>query len=582
MTLSLFNDSLDDVPVSAGCDGFSGVDIASKANLLSPDIVRDGRNVWMDSNQLLQTRPGLRFNVLLNTGTAGLASPRIQGLGYYDTPLIERTLAVRAGKLYEINGADVSAPFNELTGPTPDPTANVRFMQLVDRMFYVDTVLRWAHYDSGPGWTHGTVTAFDTAAPMPDWLTICAHGFRMLAVESKGYKIYASAIGQAKDAADWVQTENIRVGTGEGDPITALISGQAGNLIVLNLGSAWVVDTTDPQLANWIVRKITDVAGCVEGKTAVSFGQDVIFLSRHGVVTLGALANIDSISSAQTLSAPVQPIIDRINWAAIGNAFATLWQDLYLLAVPLDNETHPSLILPFNMRTRRWMTPWAATLGGVILGDLGGASLFTDETGLFLEDEDGNLILDSGGSPADPLEAVPFEGFSAALVTRFAGRQETLIGDTTGRLLKIDPSYEKDDNGPADSQDVPSWVTLKAHDFDFPQHDKQPFWLEVEFRKSTANGVQLNLVRDGLLTYPEQSLDDCEIIARPLTTGTLGVFPIVFPLEFKPNANYRRTFHIRNQPRFRECGLQVHCPRGRLSLRSARFSVFLDTPNLIT
>lgn len=583
MGLNLFNDALDDTPVSAGSDGFSGADLAAKPNLLAPDLVRNGRNVWMDANQLVQTRPGLRFNNLLHTGTLAEGTTRVQGLGYYDTPAIERTLAVRNGKLYEVDGADVSAPITVIEGPEPSASLAVKFAQLVDRMFFTDGVLRWVHFAAGGGgWTHGTVTKFSNASDMPAWASICAHGFRLLAVETKGYKLYASAIGQANAEADWVQTENIRVGTGEGDPITALISGQAGNLIVLNLGSIWVVDTTAPAMSDWVIRKVTDVAGCVEGKTAVSLGQDVIFLSRYGVVSLGALADIYSISAAQTLSAPVQPFIDRINWAAIGSAFATVWQDLYLLAVPLDNETLPTVILPFNVRTRRWMTPWTATLGGVILGELPGAALIVDEAGQFVEDEAGNLILDGGASPAEPLEAVPFEGFSAALVTRFLGRQETVIGDSTGRLLRLDPNYEKDDNTPTDSQDVPSWATLKAHDFDAPEYEKQPFWLEVLFQRSTATGVQLNLVRDGLLTFPDRLLDDCEIIERPITTGTLGVFPIVFPLQFKPNATYRRTFHIRGHPRFRECGLQVYCPRGRLRLRSARFSAFLDTPTLIS
>ncbi|EIQ00749.1 hypothetical protein OpiT1DRAFT_05305 [Opitutaceae bacterium TAV1] len=585
MALALFNDALDDDPATAGCDGFTGSDFASKPNLLTPDTLRAGENVWMDADQLVQTRPGLRFAALLHDA-APLAetSARVQGMGYYDTPEIERVLAARAGKIYEIAGDGPGAVSGALAGVAVSPAGAVRFAQLVDRMFYVDGAgrLRWSIYTPGDLWTHGEVTQFSNDTDMPLWRTICAHAFRMLAVDKDGRRIYVSAVGEANAAANWQQTDNLRVGTGEGDPIETVISAMGGNVIVLCSGSAWSVDTTEASPGAWVIIKVTDVAGCVAGRTAVALGQDVIFLSRWGVVSLGALATTDSINAAATLSAAIQPLIDRINWQAIGSSWATVWGDLYLLAIPLDTEAMPTRIFPYNVRTRRWMTPWSAALSGLLLGELpGGAAVLGDEAGQYLVDETGTLLLDSGRPPAQPLDLVEFEGFSAAVVSRFGGRAETLLGDSTGRVLKIDLSYEKDDNSPDSSQDVPSWATIKSHDFDLPAHMKQPFWLQVLFNKSTARGVQLNLVRDGLLTYPDRTLEECEVIDNLITTGTLGVFPIVFPLQFRPNAMFTVKRHIRGFPRFIECGLQVYCARGRMRLRTVRFAAFVDTPELL-
>lgn len=576
--MQLFNDALDDTPADAGSSGFSGMDASTKPNQLPPDMLRDGRNLWMDGNGLAQTRPGLRLNAFLDPGTALVAGDtRVQGAGYYDTPTTEALLAVRNGKLFAVDSSDASAAFTHLAGPTPSATAAVKFAQLIDRMFYSDGTLRWALYNAG--WTFGTVATFSTAAAMPTWATIIAHNFRLLAVEAKGYKLYASAVASAHNPADWVPTENIRVGTGEGDPIKALISSQGGNLIVLNLGSVWLVDTTEAALANWTVRKITDVAGCVEGKTAVAIGQDVFFLSRYGVVSLGALSDNISLNPATTLSAPVQPYIDRINWLAVSTAFATVWQELYLLALPLDDDTLPTIILPFNVRTRRWMTPWTVGSQGVLTGTTSGAAVLIDEADFFLVDETGAVLLDSGVATPS-LTALEFAGLSGAALTRFDGKQETVIGDAVGRVLRIDPTTERDDTNPTSSQPIESWATLKALDFELPQNLKQPFTLDVQFERSTATGCQLNLVRDGQLTYPNITLAASEVIASGLATGNLTALPLVFPLVFKPNTTYRRAFHLRDKPRFIECGLQVYSPRGRLRLRSAKFSAFVDSVEL--
>jgi len=576
--LALFSDQLDDTPASAACDGFTGADFAARADQLSPDTVRDGQNIWFDADLVAQTRPGLRFNTLLDDGAPIAGTAAVQGMAYYDTPAIERTLAVRDGQLYEVEGADVAAITTKLAAAGISNTDTVRFAQLVDRMFYCDGVLRWSLHNSG--WTHGVVTKFADNSDMPTWRTIHAHAFRLFAVEAGGNYIYVSDVGAAHDAANWSKTANIRVGSGEGDPVVKLLSGQAGHLIVLCAASAWIVDTNDASPANWTILRLTQLTGCVAERTAVSTGQDVLFLSRYGLTSLGALATTDSINPAQTLSAPIQPFIDRIHWAAINRAWAVVWRDLYLLALPLGIDPHPRHILAYNIRTKRWATPWTADLGGLILGTDTGQALLADDTGLILVDENGDALLDSGAPPASPYTLVAHEGFTAACVVRFGERQETLIADTTGRVFRIDPSHEKDDNLASESQEIPSWLTLKAHDFDHSQHWKQPFMLEVVFRSSSATGVQLHLVRDAVETYPDIPLDQCEIIGSDLVTGTLGKFPLIFPLKFRPNTIYRRSFHLRKFPRFRECGLQIYCPRGRLRLRTARFAAFLDTVDL--
>lgn len=567
MPLALFNDALDDTPEKESAEGFTGADFAAKAAVIAADIVRAGRNLWMDVDLTMQTRPGLRFVTKLSTPEADA----MQGVAYLDTPQMECLLAAASGKLFEILGDGPGAVSTDLS-LTLDSTVRVSFAQLIDRMYYTDGVLGWSYFTSS--WAHGTVTAFSNAAAMPEWSLICSNRFRLLAVEKNGYKIYASAVGEANVAANWVQTENVRVGSGEGDRVKALISSQSGRVIVLNLGSVWSLNTSAASAANWGADKITGLTGCVAGRTAVEIGQDVIFLSRFGVVSLGALAASDSINESNTLSSPMQPMIDRINWAAIDTAWATAWGDLYLVALPLDAETAPKVMLAFNVRTRRWMTPWEyralSTEGEFTVCPPHWTPSSWYRTTLFDPD----------------LETCAMHG---AVIARFNEKQETILV-RGNRLLKIDPAMETDEVDQVGDEyaednittvDIESWATTKAFEFGSAENYKQPVWVSAEFKRSTGTEVQISLQRDGFQAYPERELEDCEIIATGLTTGNLLSFPLVFPLVFQANEVYRRSWHPRELPRFQEASIQIVCPQGRLRLRTLRMAAFIDTAPML-
>lgn len=579
MPLDLYNDGLDDTPATAESNGFAGADFATKTDALPPDTIAAGENVYADESGHLATRPGLRWLTVCHEGavTSGTA---VQGGIYYDTPSAEALLVVRDGLLYSI-GSDVPGSIaNVLTGVTPalSATAKVEFAQLVDRAFYVDgsNALRWSR-QSGP-WSHGSVAAFSNASAMPAWGGVVAHRMRLFAWSADGARLYASAIGSAHQAADWVQTDNLRFGIGEGDPIIAARSAQNGNLLVLTRAAAYAVNTAAAAVSDWTIAKITDLAGCAAARSAVVIGQDVFFLSRYGVVNLGGLADDISINPASAISAPMQPIIDRINWNARDAIHAVVWRDFYLLAVPLGLDEVATVWLPYNVRTRRWAAPWKSTLGGLVLGTYAG-KILRDEAGALLVTETPAAMVDTGTAPGAVTTLVS-NGWSAAFVTHFSGTQETIVADDAGRLLRIDPTHEKDDPAPDFSQDIQSWATLKAQDFGLPQHPKQPFTLEAQFYQSTATGVQIAYVPDGELAFPDIPLEQAQRIETAAVTGVFGVFPIRFPLRFRPNATTRKQYHIRRLPRFRAVSLQVYAARGRMRLRSMRMSAFVDSPEL--
>lgn len=543
--LPIFNDATDDTPSKDGAEGFRAFDGVTEPTKLPPDTVREGENMFFDADLLAQTRPGLRFNTRLTRATLGAEAVKVRGMGFYDTPGREAVLVAGDGKLYEITGDGNNVTSNVLA-PGSSATAETHFAQLIDKMYWSDGTLRWSLYTGG-AWTHSSVTAFSNAAAMPAWSLIAAHALRLLAYDPASDKLYASAIGQASAAADWAPTDNLRIGTGEGDPIVALISGQNGILIVIKERSAWAVDTTDAALANWTVRRLTNLAGGRASKTAVQVGQDVLFLSSLGVVSLGALTTTDALNPSTMISAPVQRLIDRINPAAATKAWATLWRDHYLLALPLDGDTTPRHILPFNTRTRMWGPPWTLPLPTL---DLGGGS------------------------------TVAFTGWAAGGVTNFGGSQQTLLADNTGRVLRLDLAAESDEHAANTTVDIESRVTIRALDHGAAENWKQPLLAVLEFFNSTGANVQLNLVRDGRRAYPATALNACECLAENLATNALATFPIKFPWAFQANAGYTRQFPLRGRGRYKHASLQLVCRKNRLKLRAARLASFLDAPDL--
>jgi hypothetical protein len=580
MPLDLYSETKDDAPATAESSGFSGADFATKADALAPDLIAAGENVYADESGYLTTRPGLRWVTLCHDEavTSGTAP---QGIAYYDTPQTEQLIVARDGLLYSV-ADDVPGAATTLVGGTPpvlSTTAPVRFAQLVDRLFHHDDAagLRWSLYAGGV-WTHGAVAAFANTDAMPAWGGIVAHGLRLFAWTADGARLYASAIGEAHLAANWTKTDNLRFGIGEGDPIMAAVSSQGGNLLVFTRAAVYAVDARAAAVADWTITNVSRLAGCAAARSVVAFGQDVLFLTRHGVVALGALADDVSINPAETVSAPMQPLIDRINWNAREAIHATIWRDFYLLALPLDNEETASVWLPYNVRTRRWAAPWRSTLAGLVLGDYEGAIL-RDEEGALLADAGPTALVDSGVAPGT-VDTLTSTGWSAAVVCHFSGRQETLLADDAGRILRIDPAHEQDDPAPDFSQEIQSWATLKAQDFGLPQHPKQPFTLEAQFYASTATGLQIAYVPDGELAFPSIALADAQRIETGTATGALGVFPLRFPLRFRAASLTRKQYHIRRLPRFRSASIQLYAARGRMRLRSVRMSAFVDTPEL--
>jgi|GEM_PF-3231647 len=555
----MFNDATDDLPISAAAVGFQGMDCQANPLLLEPGLLADGKNLWCRGDGSVETRPGLKVCTTFLRAylyALGAANPNLEiyAAGFYDTPTYEAQIFFSATQAWAVTGSGDDLLATRITVGGSPPTISKQqgpLVQLVDRLFYLDSVGRitWLLYTAGT-WTNGNVTTFSTGGTIPVMGNLVAQGFRLIAIEGLGYRCYASAIGTAHNSADWVSTENIRVGSGEGDPPRTVLATQGGFLTVLNGRSAYQIGMGSALVANWTSAQVCRHTGCVEGRTAVVIGQDVFFLARFGVVNLGALADTLSIAPQDTLSYPIQPYIDRINWGVITTAFATTYDNFYLIALPLDNETLPTRFFAYHLKLKRWMPPWVYT-----------AQSITDWPGF--------------------VSAPTWAGFRHAFVTHFADKAETILVDSFGQFLRIDPTAETDQTTALNlgagqyyasyvTTPIPAYLRTRSMTHEQPSTRKQPFFAELEFVNNTASGtIDLVFLADGRATVT--TAPDTNTVGRVTSWTPTGGAE-------KKRCLLRGDCYGRSLGSYREAGLELYRDTGRMAVRSLILSAFADAP----
>lgn len=506
-------DELDGTPNRQLARGFEGFDNATDPTKLPEGIMAEGLNVRCKGDGYVETRPGSRLHC--NPADGG-----ILGMTYFDQPASEYFMiwtnnnvrrAASAG-----NNVASTAQYAQAAAVLRDARA-----QLMTLIFWLSDagVINFMDPTVGAA-SVGTVTTFSDASAMPTWSHIVVQNFRLLAFSTATEKLYTSAIGAASLAANWAKTDNIRVGDGDGDPATTLISGQAGFVIMLCGNSCWQINIADASVANWSSLRITKLAGCIGQRNAVAVSQDVYFLSRYGIVNLGTLSETISISPASTLSAPIQPYIDRINWGNVGFGFATKWRDLILFALPLDSESLPTRLFPFHLGTRRWLAPWVFA-----------------------------------GSPS----------IFCAAISRFGTTEETHIA-LSSTILRLDESVVYDEFTAGAQTTFESWAVLRRMDHGANQQYKQPLFRELVFNDTTGANIMSCVLLEGeaaLTTYAAMINRDSNTTRN--FSGSAGVI--------------KKRFLDRGVVgRFFEGAIQVWATSGKLKLREAALSSFIDPP----
>jgi hypothetical protein len=103
---------------------------------------------------------------------------------------------------------------------------------------------------------------------------------------------------------------------------------------------------------------ISTERGTVAPETVCQVGKDVWFLSHGGIYAVSQALDNRLQAVAEPVSAPIEPLMNRINWAYAAGACATVVNNQYFLAVPLDGATHNNAVLVYDFLNAAWAGYW--------------------------------------------------------------------------------------------------------------------------------------------------------------------------------------------------------------------------------
>lgn len=143
-----------------------------------------------------------------------------------------------------------------------------------------------------------------------------------------------------------------------GDNIVQLASFR-DRIIVFKQRSIWEITLTQEQIGNFFVttpnlKLITSSYGCIAPKSVISVENDLFFLSRTGINSLGYQQGFSfDILRSNEISLKVRPFFDNLTISQKMGAVGMYFKKKYLIAFPGLNKC-----LVYDSERGAWMGPW--------------------------------------------------------------------------------------------------------------------------------------------------------------------------------------------------------------------------------
>ena len=150
----------------------------------------------------------------------------------------------------------------------------------------------------------------------------------------------------------------LRIEPDAGDDIVQLATYQ-DRIIVFKQRSIWQITLTEEQVGNFFVttpnlRLITNSHGCIAPRSVVSVRDDIYYLSRKGVYSVGYQPGFTfDVLRTNELSLKIRPYYTNLTVAQLQGAVGAYFDFKYLLAFPSLGQT-----IVFDIERGAWLGPW--------------------------------------------------------------------------------------------------------------------------------------------------------------------------------------------------------------------------------
>lgn len=334
----------------------------------------------------------------------------------------------------------------------------------------------------------------NTNTSPPKTIAMTFYGNRVWALKSN--LAYFSDAYPADYAAAFDRTTNaFRVPVGSE---RAILATRDQALIFFGADQIWQLSpSVVPNPTTDFPQKLLDM-GCVSGDTAVSVGDDILFLAPDGVRGLFR-TQLDKLQTGESfpISFVLQDEFNEINWNHIDLSCAIYFENKYIIALPINGSAFNNTCWVYYPAYKGW---------------------------------------------------VIYEGWNIARFTkiRVAGK-ELLYGidSVTGKVFQLFDDLS--DDGTAITYDEES----RAEDFGQPLVNKYGCEFKIKVQGGSGTLI-LYAAPDGKAWIQLGTLD------LDLTTVT---FPVTFPVLFGDSAETNGTFHLDDSGiiKFKRCKFRIFC-----------------------
>ena len=527
---ALYIDTIDDPLLTEICEVFSkGQNSYTRSSLLAEGSATELTNVVLLVNGEISKRRGTRD---VFSGFVSAEGQRIQALCNYETTTVNRLVAIVNGTAKYFSGMSWESYFD---ADITNPDELIDLVQLTDELYWSDT-------NEGGGISNfdgATVSVIAGSPTNVSILEVITNRIAAAGVAEVPDAVYFSDI---LDVTNWDLVNNqIRIGAGDGEPIIALKAWQETNLLIFKRRGIWVVncDPTQASAAAFTVAKIHNTIGCVARRSVCQLGQDVWFLSRNGVMSVQKQIATAINVVATPMSQAIQDVVLRIRWDHAHKSVAAVYNNYYLLSVPIDSN-EPDTVLVFHYMTGGWtiFRGWDACAlleqphegkTRLLLGCVNGE---VREWLDYLDDDE----VEPENDFRDGLQ-----GLQLPQVLPFTfppGRDTVATIETSGMI------------------------------FGEPLNPKSGFYGSIEVLQQSGT-YSISIVRDG---------NDPEFIEAYEVETAGFTLPATLPITLPMQAGYeKKTFPLNHKGQFTELRYRIESDSGAFAMRRAVAQGFLDT-----
>lgn len=172
--------------------------------------------------------------------------------------------------------------------------------------------------------------------------------------------------------SNWSALDKFSINDGGNDRLVALAPWTLNEFVVFMRNSVFYAavgvggDTAGHAATNsdsYVKSLVSDI-GCIANGSVVQAAGGILFLSDNGVYFLqpaGVAAGQGTtpegmrlLTLAEPLSAPIDDVIQRINYNYVSRAVAAYWENRYYIAVPVDSSTTNNVLLVYNFVNKAW------------------------------------------------------------------------------------------------------------------------------------------------------------------------------------------------------------------------------------